>query len=139
VIVPGTIAYAGGLAILRTTTAHADYVGTWLPGQVLIGIGIGLAFPTFGAAAVQHIAPQRFGSASAVSSAFRQFGAVVGTAVVIAIIGTPATLHDALHVKNVAYTFGILAALLSGATALALRPTRAPAPVTDVEAVAVTQ
>jgi EmrB/QacA subfamily drug resistance transporter len=124
VIVPGTISYALGLLILRSTGAHPDYVGTWLPGQVLIGIGIGLAFPTFGAAAVQHIAPERFGSASAVSSAFRQFGAVVGTAVVIAIIGNPATLQDALDVSDKAYTFGIIASLLSGATALALRHNR---------------
>ncbi|HLY34957.1 MAG TPA: MFS transporter, partial [Jatrophihabitantaceae bacterium] len=131
VIVPGTIAYALGLLILRTTSAHPHYLGTWLPGQALIGIGIGLAFPTFGAAAVRDIAPRRFGSASAVSSAFRQFGAVVGTAVVIAIIGNPHTLERALHVKDTAYDFGILAALLSGATALALR--RAPAGAPDAQ------
>ena len=138
VIIPGTISYALGLLILRTTGAHPDYLGTWLPGQVLVGIGIGLAFPTFGAAAVQHIAPERFGSASAVNSAFRQFGAVVGTAVVIAIIGNPTTLQGALDVSDTAYAFGIVAALLSCAAALMLKPSRvaaAPQPPTKFEAV----
>jgi MFS family permease len=122
VIVPGTIAYALGLFILRTTGAHADYLGTWLPGQVLVGLGIGRAFPTFGAAAASHIPPERFGSATGVSSAFRQFGAVVGTAAVIAIIGSPNSLQDALHVSDRAYLFGIVASLLSGLVALTLRP-----------------
>jgi MFS family permease len=127
VIVPGTISYALGLLVLRTTGAHPHYLSTWLPGQVLVGIGIGLAFPTFGAAAVQQIAPERFGSASAVGSAFRQFGAVVGTAAVIAIIGNPTSLPQALHVSDIAYDFGIVAALLSGVSALMLtrRPSRA--------------
>lgn len=125
VIVPGTIAYAAGLLVLRTTGAVPDYVGTWLPGQVLVGIGIGLAFPTFGAAAVRHVVADRFGSASAVNSAFRQLGAVVGTATVIAIIGNPATLGQALRVSDEAYLFGIVASLLSGMAALALRPDRA--------------
>ncbi|MDT4920586.1 MAG: hypothetical protein QOI15_1488 [Pseudonocardiales bacterium] len=123
-IVPGTLFYSVGLLVLRTTGAQPDYVGTWLPGQVLVGIGIGLAFPTFGAAAVQHVRPDRFGSASAVTSAFRQFGAVVGTATVIAIIGNPTTLAQALDVSDEAYAFGVVAGLLSGVAALALRPTR---------------
>jgi EmrB/QacA subfamily drug resistance transporter len=124
VIVPGCVVFALGLLVLRANGAEPDYLGGWLAGQTLTGIGIGLAFPTLGAAAVRDIAADRFGTASAVNGAFRQFGAVLGTAILIAIVGTPATLADALHVSDEAYLFGALAALAAGAVSLLLAPAR---------------
>ncbi|HEX6387881.1 MAG TPA: MFS transporter [Solirubrobacteraceae bacterium] len=125
VIIPGTLIYAAGMLVLRSAGAEPDYVGTWLPGQSLVGIGIGLAFPALGAAAVADVPPERYGSASAVGSAFRQFGAVLGTALLIAIVGDPATLQGALDASDRAYLLGIVAALGAGVVALALRPARA--------------
>ena len=127
VVVPGCVAFACGLLVLRGAGLEPDYVGTWLPGATLTGIGIGLAFPTLGAAAVRDIAPTRFGTASAVNGAFRQFGAVLGTAILVAIVGTPATLAAAEDAANSAYLFGILTALAAGGASLLLRPARAPA------------
>jgi EmrB/QacA subfamily drug resistance transporter len=127
VIVPGVLAYAGGLAVLRSAGLEPDYTGVWLPGMLLAGTGIGLAFPTFGAAAVRDIDPAAFGSASAVSSAFRQFGAVLGTALLVAIVGEPATLAAADAAADDAYLFAIVATVLSGAVALGLVPARQPA------------
>jgi MFS family permease len=79
VIVPGTLLYAGGLLVLRSAGLEPAYLGTWLPGMLLMGIGIGLAFPTLGAAAAADIRPEQFGVASAVTGAGRQLGAVLGT------------------------------------------------------------
>jgi EmrB/QacA subfamily drug resistance transporter len=124
VIVPGTIIYAIGMVVLRSAGAVPDYLGTWLPGQSLVGIGIGLAFPALGAAAVADVPPERYGSASAVGSAFRQFGAVLGTALLVAIVGNPTTLQGALDASDRAYILGIVAALAAGVVALALRPAR---------------
>jgi EmrB/QacA subfamily drug resistance transporter len=121
-IVPGTLVYASGLLTLRSAGFEPDYVGTWLPGQVLVGIGIGLAFPTLGAAAAADIPPARFGVASAVTGAGRQLGAVLGTALLIAIVGEPETVAAAASVADDAYVFGIGAALLSGVVALRLGP-----------------
>ena len=129
VIVPGTLIYATGLLVLRGAGLEPDYVGTWLPGQVLVGIGIGLAFPTLGAAAAADIRPERFGVASAVTGAGRQLGAVLGTALLIAIVGEPSTLTDAAAAADDAYVFGIAAALLSGLAALRLAPSRRRAAV----------
>jgi EmrB/QacA subfamily drug resistance transporter len=126
VIVPGTLVYAAGLLILRGAGVEPDYLGTWLPGQVLVGIGIGLAFPTLGAAAAADIPPERFGVASAVTGAGRQIGAVLGTALLIAIVGEPQTLAAAASAADDAYVFGIVAALLSGAVTLRLAPARRP-------------
>jgi len=122
VIVPGTLIYAAGLVILRSAGLEPDYAGTWLPGQLLIGIGIGLAFPTLGAAAAADIPAERFGVASAVTGAGRQLGAVLGTALLIAIVGAPQTLAAAGHAADNAYVFGITSALLAGVVALRLTP-----------------
>jgi MFS family permease len=125
VIVPGTVVYAAGLLVLRGAGAHPDYVGTWLPGMALAGLGIGLAFPTLGAASAADLPAERFGIGSAVNGAFRQFGAVLGTAILIAILGGaagPATLAQAMSRADTGYLFGICCSLAAGAVALMLGP-----------------
>ncbi len=124
VILPGCLIYLAGILILRSADVHPHYLTTWLPGQVLTGVAIGLAFPTFGAAALADVPQEQFGQASAVSSAFRQFGAVLGTAILVAIIGNPATLDQALQAADNGYTFAAIAALAAGIVSLTL--TRAP-------------
>ncbi len=126
VIVPGTIVFAAGVMVLRSAGAEPDWLGLWLPGAILTGIGIGLAFPTLGSAAVRDVADDRFATASAVNAAFRQVGAVLGTAILVAIVGEPLGLAEALRISNSAYLFSVLAALASGAVVLGLRRQRAP-------------
>jgi EmrB/QacA subfamily drug resistance transporter len=122
VIVPGAVFFAAGVMVLRSAGAEPDWLALWLPGACLTGIGIGLAFPTFGSAAVRDVPDDRFATASAVNAAFRQVGAVLGTAILVAIVGEPASLSAALDVSNNAYLFSIGASLASGAVALGLRP-----------------
>jgi EmrB/QacA subfamily drug resistance transporter len=122
VVVPGTILFAIGVMVLRSAGAEPDWLGLWLPGATLTGIGIGLAFPTLGSAAVRDIPDDRFATASAVNAAFRQIGAVLGTALLIAIVGDPVGLAEALSVSDSAYLFAAIAGLASGAVTLVLRP-----------------
>jgi EmrB/QacA subfamily drug resistance transporter len=122
VIVPGTLFFAAGVMVLRSAGATPDWLGLWLPGACLTGIGIGLAFPTLGSAAVRDVPDDRFATASAVNAAFRQIGAVLGTAILVAIVGEPATLQAALSVSNDAYLFSVVAALASGVAVLTLAP-----------------
>ena len=122
VIVPGTLFFAAGVMVLRSAGAEPDWLGLWLPGACLTGIGIGLAFPTLGSAAVRDVPTDSFATASAVNAAFRQVGAVLGTAILVAIVGEPASLAEALHVSDGAYLFAVIASLVSGAVVLALRP-----------------
>jgi EmrB/QacA subfamily drug resistance transporter len=121
VIVPGTLFFAAGVMVLRSAGPEPDWLGLWLPGACLTGIGIGLAFPTLGSAAVRDIADDRFATASAVNAAFRQVGAVLGTAILVAIVGDPASLPEALSASDDAYLFAVFAALASGAAVLGLR------------------
>ena len=123
VIVPGCLIYVAALLVLGSAGADPDYIGHWLPGMVLNGIAIGLAFPTFGAASVADVPAERFGSASAVSGAFRQFGAVLGTALLVAVVGDPAPA-EALGAAHRGYLVGIVAVVLAGTTAMFLRPGR---------------
>jgi len=125
VIVPGAILFAAGVMVLRSAGAEPDWFGVWLPGATLTGIGIGLAFPTLGSAAVRDIPDNRFATASAVNAAFRQIGAVLGTALLITIVGDPETLADTLATADRAYLFAAIAGLLSGAVTLALGASRA--------------
>jgi EmrB/QacA subfamily drug resistance transporter len=127
VIVPGAVLTAIGIMVLRAAGPEPDWLGVWLPGATLTGIGIGLAFPALGAAAVRDIPVDRFATASAVNAAFRQVGAVLGTALLIAIVGEPATLVESLASADRAYAFAALAALVSGLVTLALGATH-PAP-----------
>lgn len=126
VVVPGTLLFAAGVMVLRSAGPEPDWLGLWLPGASLTGIGIGLAFPTLGSAAVRDIPVDRFATASAVNSAFRQIGAVLGTAVLVAIVGDPANLAAALSVSDEAYLFSVFAALASGAATLGLRGAERP-------------
>jgi EmrB/QacA subfamily drug resistance transporter len=134
VIVPGALFFAAGVIVLRSAGAQPDWLGLWLPGSCLTGIGIGLAFPTLGSAAVRDVPDDRFATASAVNAAFRQVGAVLGTAILVAIVGEPATLQAALDVSNDAYLFSVFAALASGAVVLGLRPQREPGALGSAEA-----
>jgi EmrB/QacA subfamily drug resistance transporter len=120
VIVPGAIIFSAGVLVLRSAGAEPDWVGVWLPGAILTGIGIGLAFPTLGSAAVRDIPDDRFATASAVNAAFRQIGAVLGTALLITIVGDPIGLPEALASADRAYMFAAIGGLISGAVTLAL-------------------
>ncbi len=128
VVVPGAIIFAAGVMVLRSAGAEPDWLGVWLPGATLTGIGIGLAFPTLGSAAVRDIPDDRFATASAVNAAFRQIGAVLGTALLITIVGNPLTIADTLASADRAYLFAAIAGLLSGAITLALGASRVTVP-----------
>ena len=104
VVVPGALAFVlGALSYSVWTTTEPAYLTHFLPGSVLAGLSIGAAFSTLGAAASQSLPPAQYGVGSAVSSMARQLGAVVGIAVLVAVLGTPspagalAAFHDSWH------------------------------------------
>jgi CRP-like cAMP-binding protein len=95
--VPGALIWAAGMAYFATTLGvRADFLGGWLPGMLILGLGAGLTFPTLSAAAVSSVPGPRFAIATSLSSVSRQLGAALGVAALIAIIGTPSAAQ-ALH------------------------------------------
>jgi NTE family protein len=97
VIVPGALVWCGGVLLLITRMgASPDFWRDWLPAILVLGVGAGATLPTLGAAAVAAAPGGRFATATGLNSVSRQLGAVLGVAVLIAIIGTPAPT-EVLH------------------------------------------
>jgi EmrB/QacA subfamily drug resistance transporter len=97
VVVPGALVWAGGMAYFATSLGvKPDFLGGWLPGMLILGVGAGLTFPTLSGAAVGAVPGPRFALATSLNSVARQLGAALGVAVLIAIVGTPSPL-GALH------------------------------------------
>jgi NTE family protein len=101
VVVVGALVWAGSLLwYLERVGSTPDFLGAWLPGQVLGGIGVGATLPLLGCAAVAGLAAGgSFATAWVVVSSSRQLGAVIGVALLVAVIGTPArgALEEALR------------------------------------------
>ena len=101
VIVPGAIVWALAYVwYLTRVEVTPDFLGAWLPGQIISGIGVGATLPVLGSAALAAVPGGRFATASAVNSSARQIGAVLGIAILVAIVGTPTpdTVVDSLRV-----------------------------------------
>ena len=129
VIVPGCLLYTAGIVLIRSAGAEPEFLGLWLPAMVLNGVGIGLALPAFGAAVLSQVPATAFASASAVATAFRQFGGVLGTAALFAAIGTPTTLSASLAAADRAYFISGIWVVAAAVAGLALRPAASAAAV----------
>jgi EmrB/QacA subfamily drug resistance transporter len=138
VALPGGLLFAAGCLVFATGTgAHPAYVAEFLPATLLTGAGVGLSFAAWGSAAVAELPPSRYATGSAVASCARQIGAVLGIAVLIAVLGTPARA-EALATFHDAWTLMALPALAAGVVALALGRVRARDPEAAAQPAAAT-
>ncbi|OBH50472.1 MFS transporter [Mycobacterium sp. E2479] len=92
IIVAGALMWTGSLLwYIGRVGSKPDFLGQWLPGQILQGIGVGATLPMLGSAALAGLAAGgSYATASAVVSSTRQLGAVVGIALLVIVVGTPA-------------------------------------------------
>jgi EmrB/QacA subfamily drug resistance transporter len=122
---PGCLAFAGGvLFFLLLTGPQPDYASHFLPGQLLTGTGVGLSFSGYGSAAVAELPQKRFATGSAITSTSRQIGAVVGIAMLFAILGS----HHAgnpMQSFHRAWLMTVVTGAAAGLVALALGRVRA--------------
>jgi EmrB/QacA subfamily drug resistance transporter len=111
--------------------ASPDYAGSFLPGMLIGGAGVGLVIPSLTSAATSSLPPNRFATGSAVLAMARQIGVALGVAVLVGLLGTPSAADAVDHFKN-GYTF-LSAAALAAAVAIAfigpIRASAAPAGV----------
>ena len=121
IAIPGGLAFAAGCLLLAGLTgSEPAYVTEFLPATFLTGAGVGMSFAAFGSAAVAELPPARFATGSAVSACSRQLGAVLGIAVLVAVLGTPApaealaTFHDAWRLMAVPAVGAALAGIALG-------------------------
>jgi EmrB/QacA subfamily drug resistance transporter len=133
-----TVFFAGLVWFATRVGLQHDYLTTWLPGTLIIGLGIGLTFPVLGAAAVSSLHPNRFAVGSAVNQTARQIGGAFGVALLVVILGTPHSPADALaHFHNL-WWYAAATAALSGlaCTVISHKPrvVAEPTPVTEAAA-----
>ncbi len=137
VALPGALLFATGCLLFATgLDSSPGYAGEFLVPTLLTGAGVGLSFAAWGSAAVAELPMQRFATGSAVLSCLRQVGAVLGIALLVAVLGA-APPGDPLAGFTRAYTLMACAGALTAGLALALGRVRAvrAAPV-PAEAVA---
>lgn len=123
VAVLGALMLAGAIIWWTTRVGTSpNYLREWVPGMLLSGSGAGLAYPTLTSAAVTNLPPERFGVGSAVNATMRQLGAVLGVAMVVALIGSP---HPAglPHAFDRAWIFAAAASVCAALAALAIGQT----------------
>jgi len=124
--VPGALSMAAGVLwfVLRTG-AHPAYVTDFMPGSVLVGVAIGLSFPSLTAASAQALRAHQFCAGSAVTASARQLGAVIGVSVLVAVLGTPTpdTALAAFH-----RSWAVVAATAAASALVALGLARRPSP-----------
>ncbi len=133
VLLSGATCFALGLgSYLLDVTSTPDYVRTWLPGTLLVGIGIGLTFPVLSAAAVSALPPARFAVGSAVNQTARQVGGALGVATLVALIGSQRHLTHPLDGFHQLWAFAAAMALTSGVIGSFI-PRPAPAQAAELD------
>ncbi len=90
-----------------------DFVGEWLPGILLLGLGAGTLLPNLTAAAVASAPGAGYATATGLNSVARQIGAALGVALVVAILGTPSPAEAAAAFDR-AWTFGAACFIVAG-------------------------
>ncbi|MDT7723283.1 MAG: hypothetical protein QOE94_4294, partial [Mycobacterium sp.] len=92
IIIAGALIWAGSLLwYIERVGSKPHFLTEWLPGQMLQGIGVGATLPMLGSAALAGLAAGgSYATASAVVSSTRQLGAVIGIALLVIVVGTPA-------------------------------------------------
>jgi len=111
----------------------AHYLTLWLPGTLIVGLGIGLTFPVLSAAAVSSLERERFAVGSAVNQTARQIGGALGVALLVVLLGTPSSENAALANFHHLWLFIAAMAVAAGAVSLGLgRTSRQPPSDADI-------
>ena len=122
VIALGSVFFAAGeVWWALAVTISPNYVSGVLGGMLLTGIGVGLTLPTMMASGAAALPPHAFATGSAVINMLRQTGLVLGVAVLVAVLGSPATGSAALHAFRHGWWLAAALALAGVVPALALR------------------
>jgi len=119
VIAAGGLVFASGFALnLDLLTTTPDYTGSFLPGFLLGGVGVGLVLGPLPAAATMSLPPDRFATGTAIFGMARQVGAAIGVAVLVALLANPTPAELFPHLQR-GWVFclgaGVAAAILAAA------------------------
>ena len=119
-LIPGVILVAAGLGLFTRAPVHGSYVADVLPVMILIGLGVGSAFPALMSLAMSGATREDAGLASGLVNTTMQVGGALGLAVLATLAATHAKAEaHAGHSTASALTSGYHLAFVIG-TALAV-------------------
>lgn len=123
-LVGGIACLALGLLLLTQITVNGNYVGTLLPGILVVSLGMGPTFATMVIAATAGVSDNEQGLASGLFNTTQQVGSglVLAIAVAVSSARTTTLLQQGEHASKVAITAGLQYALYAsvGVALLAL-------------------
>ncbi len=129
-MVLGGALFAVGMLLVTGITVHGSYVTQVLPGMLVMALGSGINFATFGIASVWGVSEQDASLAAGIQSTAQQVGGAVGLAVLATIALRHATTAVAHHTSvAIAQTNGAILAFRVGvgiAAVATLLPLLAP-------------
>jgi EmrB/QacA subfamily drug resistance transporter len=114
---------AGGLAWLTQIGVHSDFWVHVAPQEILMSVGLGLAFPAFSSTALIRIRDQDAGVASALVNTTQQIGGSLGTALLNTLAATATASYILAHgvaASQAGVVHGFAVAFAVGAGFLAL-------------------
>jgi len=136
---------AGGLAWLTQIGVQSDFWVHVAPQEILMSVGLGLAFPAFSSTALTRVRDRDAGVASALVNTTQQAGSTMGAALIntiavgatasyLAVHGHSATAQVAgsIHGYTTAFLFSAIVLAVAAVSAFAL--IRAPKVAVDEEA-----
>jgi EmrB/QacA subfamily drug resistance transporter len=94
---PGFLTAGAGMLILSQLSVGSSYAGIVLPGQILLGLGMGTAFMPAMSLATHGVQPRDAGVASAMVNTSQQVGGAIGTALLNTIAASSTTAWVAAH------------------------------------------
>jgi EmrB/QacA subfamily drug resistance transporter len=110
----GSLIFAGAAVWWITRLGLTpDYVGTYLPGGIATGTGVGLMLPSLGGAATAPLPPERSATGTALYAMCRQIGLALGVSCLVAVLGT-ASGAAAVHAFRHAWIFMAICSVTSG-------------------------
>ena len=99
-ITPGLLLAAGGLAVLTQLNVGSSYAAVVLPGEVLLGLGMGMIFMPSMSLATLGVAPREAGAAAATINSAQQVGGSFGTALLNTIAASVTATYLAARVAS---------------------------------------
>ena len=134
---------AGGLAWLTEIGVQSDFWVHVAPQEILMSVGLGLAFPAFSSTALTRVSDRDAGVASALVNTTQQIGGSLGTALLNTLAATATASYIVTHgpaasqagvVHGFAVAFAVGAGFLAlGAIASAVLISAGPAEVSTQE------
>jgi EmrB/QacA subfamily drug resistance transporter len=128
VIALGVVLFAAGFVWWAVVPDLEPDIGVALAGMVILGVGVGLTFPTLMGAGTASLPPSSFATGSGVLNMVRQTGLALGVAMLVAVLGSPHAPLQRLAAFDRAWWIMAGVTLASLAPLVLLRRPKQPTP-----------